>query len=241
MPTPVHGTIQFFAPTGEIDLTASHWTFQNGGAVNSTSARASDLGRDGNELYATLHNKRSTTSFTYVHDGATGNYAFPKVGTVSGAWHVDSFKVSWNRERARATLTVNCHRHDQGVNHTTAPRKYSATLTQIPVPAFGVPAVFTGGTGKNAFTLDANAVIDLREAEYSVSCTHIDEPGRTGANLASNNHDGVETLEVSFTGAATADDYSTDWSAPSSSSTPSNTGVTTSSLSLEHHIAHDAS
>lgn len=236
-----HGTIDFFAPSGAIDLSSSHWTFQDGGGISTSSQRDSDLKADGDELASTLHNKRSSTSFVYVHDGESDFYEYPKIGLVSGGWHVDSFRCVWSRDRARAHLTVNCHRHDQGVNHTTAPRKYSATLTAIPVASFGVPSVFTGGTGKNAFTLSANAVIDLRSATYEVSCNHIDEPGRLGNTLASQNHDGVESLEIELTGAPTADDYTTDWQLPSSSKTPSNSGVTTASLSLEHHIAHDNS
>ena len=238
-PTPVHGTIEFFAPDGEIDLSSSHWTFQDGGAINTSADRDSEPGKDGDELLATLHNSRSTTSFSYVHDGTGTYYTFPKIGSIPDGWHIDSIRCIWDRSKARAHLTVNCHKHNAGANHTTAPRKYTPSLAQIPVVSFGVPAVFTGGSNKNAFTLDQNAVVDLRTATYDVSCTHIDEPGRNGNVLKSNNHDGVETLSLELTGSVLPDDYTTDWSQPASANTPSNSGVTTSSLTLEHHIAHD--
>ena len=99
---------------------------------------------------------------------------------------------------------------------------------------FGCPSDFG-----DAFALDAQAVVDLRDATYSCQCTHTDENGRSGEFLKGDNNDGVETLTVNLTGNATSDDYSTTWDATSDSTTPSNSGVTTSSITLEHHLSAD--
>ena len=84
--------------------------------------------------------------------------------------------------------------------------------------------------------------MDFRSATYKLEETHIDEPGRNGEQLAGENHDGVETLEVEYTGDATADDYEieTGWTNDQKTTTPSNTAATTTSLNLIHHLINDA-
>lgn len=234
-----HGTVDFFAPANEISVD-SHWTFQDGGDVQKQNERAGELGADGDEVAHALHGAKATTSFTFIHDGGGDALAFPKVGAVSGGWHIDEITVSWSRDSIAPKLVVSCHKHLDGTNHAAnSCRTYTPSLSAIAPQAFGCPAAFTGGTGKNGFTLAQGSVVDLRDATYSVKCSHVDEANRTGGELAGNNYDCVETLEVNLTGAATADDWTSDWDNVSSGVTPSNTGATGSKLSFEHHVAHD--
>lgn len=229
-----HGTVGFFEPADPSLGLDSSWEFQDGGGKSTSSTRDQDLGKDGDEIGSALHDKKTTTTFQYVHKGTGANYVWPNVGAVAGGWHIDSFRCRWDRNRKRAHLEVSCHRHEGGAATPHADcRTYVPSLDEIPVPSFGCPAVFG-----DAFALDESAVVDIREATYTVECSHVDELGRSGEELKGNNYDGKETLEVSLTGAATADDYDSSWDNPDSGDTPSNSGATTSSFTFEHHIAH---
>ena len=131
---------------------------------------------------------------------------------------------------------MNAHKHETGTNHETGScRTYTATVT-IAAVAFGVPADLGG------VALASGATVDFRSATYTLGVTHIYEPGRSGEQLAGENHDGVETLEIEFTGGATADDYEIEdgWTNDQKTTTPSNTAATTTSLNLIHHLINDA-
>ena len=236
MPEAVHGTIGFFETESvSAPSLGNGWEFQNGGGENRAWTRDNDLGKSGDELQSALHDEKVTTSFTYVFKQPSTpvtHYTWPKIGQVSGGWLFDNFSVAWSRDKLAAVLTLNCHRHGSG-NHEQG-RTYTPSLAAIAVPSFGVPSSFG-----SAFALASGAVVDLRSATYTVGVTHVDETGRSGGHLKGDSHDGVETLAVELTGAATADDYTTSWDKTGAARTPSNTGVTTSSLSFEHHLQHD--
>lgn len=233
-----NGTVDFFGTSSlTVPNVGTCWEFQNGGAIQHAKTRASELGKDGDELTSGFHDEKSTTSFTYVFKQpatAVTNYSWPKVGQVLSGWHIDGFSCAWSRDRKAAVLTVNAHKHDAST-HDTATHTYTPSLSAIAVATFGVPSSF--GT---AFALDANAVVDLRSATYAVQCNHVDEQKRDGTHLKGDNYDGTETLAVELTGAATSDDYTSTWDMPSDTTTPSNTGATTTSLNFEHHLSHDA-
>lgn len=234
-----HGTVAFFAPSSGITVDDS-WEFQDGGAVQNQRERASELGSDGDEITSAMHGGKATTSFIFVHKGTGTNLVFPKVGLVTGGWHIDSISVRWSRDQIAPKMTVSCHKHTAGATHAAdGCRTYTPSLASIAKQAFGCPSAFTGGTGKNAFSIASGAVVDLRDATYEVSVKHIDEPNATGGNLAGDNYDAVETLSVNLTGEATADDYTSDWDRTDDACTPSNTGATASSFTFEHHLAHD--
>ncbi len=231
-----NGTVEFF---GTESLTApsldTSWTFQNGGAIARTRTRAGELGRTGDEFLSALYGDKSATSFTYVFkqpQTPVSHYVWPKIGAVLSGWHVDGFSCVWSRDRPAAVLTLNCHRH--GSSPHDAGRTYTPSLAAVAPAAFGVPADFG-----DAFALDEEAVVDLRSATYAVQANHVDEDKRDGTHLRGDNYDCSETLSVDLTGAATSDDYETSWDMPSDTVTPSNTGATTTSLSFEHHVAHD--
>lgn len=227
------GTVGFFEPTSEINV-PSCWEFQNGGAVNNSRTRASELGRKGDEIRKALHDKKASTSFIYILNITEGEIEWPKVGIVSSGWHIDGFTVSWDRGSIAPKMTVNCHKHTGGKNHETGDcRTYTPSIV-VNAQDFGCPSDFGA-----AFKLAAGAVVDLRDASYSFQVSHIDELGRTGELLKGDNHDGVETLTVNLTGAATAEDYETTWDNTGDSVTPSNAGATSSSITLEHHVAAD--
>lgn len=227
-----HGTLAIFSPTNLIgDLTG--WTFQNGGGKNASKERASELGDDGDELMSALHNGKETATLEFVGALTTGNYSFPAVGAHANGWHIDEIQVKWDRGQIRPKMTVTVHRHTEGAMHTTCRTYVSSLSGKIAAQVFGCPSDFD-----DAFALTQGAVVGMRSATLTVRCSHVDEPNGTGGNLMGDNYDGVETLAVELTGAATADDYETSWDEPDSGDTPSNTGATTRSLNFEHHIAH---
>ena len=230
-----HGTVEFFNPTCPIAV-GSDWDFQTCGPKQTAENYVNELGAHGDELRHATHGKRTTWSWTFVNNLDSGNISIPKGGLVSAGWHIDSIEITWDREQIKPKMTVNAHKHEAGTNHATSScRTYTATVT-IAAVAFGVPADLGG------VALASGAAVDFRSATYKLEVTHIDEAGRSGEQLAGENHDGVETLEVEFTGDATADDYEIEdgWTNDQKTTTPSNTAATTTSLNLIHHIANDA-
>ena len=229
-----HGTVAFFNPTCPISV-GSDWDFQTSGPKQTASNYVNELGADGDEIANGTHGKKTSWSWTFVNNLSTGTISIPKGGLVSAGWHIDSIQIVWDRQQIKPKLTVNAHMHDDGTNHAAnGCRTYSASVS-IAAVAFGVPGDLGG------VALASGSAVDFRSATYTLAVTHIAEPGRDGTQLAGDNHDGVETLAVEFTGDATADDYEieTGWTNDQKTTTPSNTAATTTSLNLIHHVAHD--
>ena len=229
--------VNFFAPECPEEILAAlgdSWEFQNQNAEQRSLDYINELGRRGDEILHALVNGKTSTGWQFVSTAATGNLTLPKIGQILGGYHIDSAEVSWDRGQVKPKLTIVAHAHDGVEGGHNSCRTYSPTIT-IAATVFGVP------TDLGAVKLTDAAEVDFRSARYSLSCSHIDEPGRAGNQLKGENHDGVESLSIEFTGDAAPGDYSiTDgWSKPSSSRTPSNTGVTTSSIELIHHISAD--
>ena len=231
-----NGTINFFASSQAISL--SGWTLQTEENKSFEYAYHNELGANGNEIASTTVPGAIRTSWMYVHDGTSGNLTIPNAGAVIGSsstlWHVDELRITWNREQMRPKLTVSGHRHMGGGTHAAGScRQYAASIT-VATTTFGVPA------NLGAVTLAQGAAVDFRSATYTLRCNHEDETGKNGRWLAGDNYDGAETLEVEFTGSATTDDYSitTGWSLTGQNSSAPNTGVSTTSLTLTHHVSH---
>lgn len=231
-----HGTVEFFNPECPITVGAD-WDFQTCGPKETSENYANELDPQGDELRHATHGKRTSWSWTFVNNLSSGNnISIPKGGLVSAGWHIDSIQIAWGREQIKPKMTVSAHRHDVGNAHAAGScRTYTATVT-IAAVEFGLPADLGG------VALANGAEVDFRSATYTLGVTHIDEAGRDGSQLAGENHDGVETLSVEFTGAATADDYeiAEGWTNDRKTATPSNTAATTTSLNLIHHIKNDA-
>lgn len=230
-----HGTVEFFNPTCPITVGAD-WDFQTCGPKQAAATYANELGQHGDELRHATHGKKTSWSWTFVNNKASGAITIPKAGLVSAGWHVDSIQIQWGRDQIKPKMTVNAHKHDDGTNHATGScRTYTATV-EIDAVAFGVPADL------GAIALAIGATVDFRSATYTLQVNHIDEPARDGTQLAGENHDGTETFSVEFTGDATEEDYDVGdgWTNDQKTTTPSNTAATTTSLNLIHHIANDA-
>jgi hypothetical protein len=229
--------VNFFAPECPEEILAAlgdSWEFQNQNAEQRSLDYINELGKRGDEILHALVNGKTSTGWQFVSTAATGKLKLLKVGQVIGGFHIDSEEASWGNNQIKPKMTIVGHAHDgvQGGHNTC--RTYSPTV-EFEAVAFGIPANLGG------VSLSESAEVDFRSARYSLSCSHIDETGRAGNQLKGENHDGVESLSVEFTGDAAPGDYAiTDgWSKPSSSRTPSNTGVTTSSIELVHHIKAD--
>lgn len=225
--------VDFFAPECPFTLGAD-WEFQNQNAEQRSLDYINELGQRGDEILKALVNGKTSTGWQFISTASTGNLTIPKVGQILGGYHIDSAEISWDRAQLKPKLTLVGHAHDGVEGGHNACRTYSPTVT-IPAVAFGVPSSI------GAVSLGESAEVDFRSARYTLACSHIDETGRAGNQLKGENHDGVETVTVDFTGAATSADYTIaeGWSNPSRSKSPSNTGATTSSLELVHHIASD--
>ena len=230
-----NGTIEFFASACPLSFTG--WELQSEGPRSTEVNYTNELKADGDELANASTGTKTTGSWVFVSTVAPGTNAtltIPNVGQIaSGGWHLDEVSISWDRQQMKPKMTVTAHVHS-GTGHTAGSCRQYAASVSIPAVAFGVPADLGG------VSLADGAVVDFASATYKLTCNHIDEPGRAGAFLAGDNHDGVETLEVNFTGNVTSDDYvvATGWKFNTRSFTRSNTAATTSSIALVHHIAH---
>ena len=229
--------VNFFAPECPEEILAAlgdSWEFQNQNAEQRSLDYINELGKRGDEILHALVNGKTSTGWQFVSTAATGTINVPKAGQILGGYHIDSVDVSWGNNQIKPKMTIVGHAHDGVEGGHNACRTYSPTV-EFEAVAFGIPANLGG------VSLSESAEVDFRSARYSLSCSHIDEPGRAGNQLKGENHDGVESISVEFTGDAAPGDYSIadGWSKPSSSRTPSNTGVTISSIELIHHIKAD--
>ena len=241
MSEPVHGDIEFFNPSCPFSFTG--WDFQNEGGRKNSLDYSNELGSGGNELRHATHNGKASNSWTFVSSLESGNLSIPSAGAVPGGWHIDQVEIKWDRAQIKPKMTVSAHLHTAGRGHGSGTgnnvnlcRTYSPTIT-VGAVAFGVPADL------GAVSLSTGAVVDFRDATYTLSVNHIDETGRDGNELAGDNYDGTETLAVNFTGRITPDDVEIEdgWTKTGDGETPSNTGATTADITLVKHIANDVS
>ena len=234
--------IAFFAPDKTILGDLTDWELQTGGNPELSRDRAQALKSDGDELASAQHNAKIQYSLTYKPKRYTGSdgLALPVPGSVLNGSHVDSVTVAYSQEDY-PVLTVAAHRHAaiDGTPEThEACRIYTPAVT-LPPRAIGIPSTLKDSDGKTVFSLPAG--VGISSLTYSLTVTHNDVPDGDGNHLAGENRDGVEKLDVSFTGEVYVADLSIDsaWSLPDSwSMSQSNQDATTTSLSIQRHIAY---
>ena len=235
-----NGTIEFFTSSSPFSFTG--WTYQQPGGTRGGKDYANELGADGDEIANATHNPRTEGLWTFLLAStvATGSdLPIPNVGQISpsGGWHLDRIQIGWDRGQMRPKMTVSAHKHDAGTAHGATGahqcREYAASVA-IKAVAFGVPADLGG------VKLAQGAVVDWRDATYTLECNHEDELGRDGNELAGDNYDGVETISANLTGAWTDDDLTvtSGWTRTGDGVTPSNTGATTGNINYVHHVPH---
>ena len=226
-------TIEFFGPTCPFELAG--WEFQTQNALQRSKDYISELGSRGDEILNALINGKTTCGWQFISTLNEGAISIPDVGQILGGYHIDSVEVSWDRSSAKPKLTMTGHAHDGIAGGHNTCRTYSSTLN-VAATQFGIPS------SVGPVSLGEAAVVDFRSIRYTLTCSHIDEQGRTGNQLKGENHDGVESLSIEFTGNYGAGEFTVagGWANPSSSVSPSNTGATSSSLELVHHIQSNA-
>ena len=231
-----HGTIAFFQSTSPFSF--SGWELQKTNPRRTVLDYLNEFKGDGDELMHASPGSKTSGSWEYILTLAPRTEVvipIPNVGQISsGGMHLDELTISWGNQQIKPKMTVSAHAHGVGTPHASGDCRQYAASVEIPVVIFGIP------DDLGAVKLADGAVVDFRSATYKLSCSHIDEPNRTGGQLAGNNYDGVETLEVQFTGNITSDDYeiAQGWSFTDRGIEPSNVGATVSSISLVHHVAH---
>lgn len=240
----------FFNPTDPLTintlltLTGSlTWLIQSN-TPSKKADRAAGLKANGDESAWKAHNASETRTLVYECHALTGTLKVPVVGTVTAStvWHIDSAKVDY-KPAGWPTLTVQVHKHTGATSHTAASCNTYAAGIALPA-MFGIPALLNDTATPTAgvdFELD-NAVIGLKSLSYGLSCTHQDETGSTGDWLAGQNRDGVETLDVAFTGIPDDTDLTLalTWHNATDGQSATNTAVDGRSLSLVRHLARVA-
>ncbi len=235
--------VKFFSPDATAFGTLADWELQSGANPSVSRQRAQALKADGDELAAVQYGARIALSANYVAKTTTGTtLSVPKAGTVSGGAHVDSVSVSYS-QTGFPTLSVEGHRHATvagvAASHETC-RTYSPSIV-LPPRTIGVPSSIKGLDGKPVFTKPDD--VGMRSLNYRLAVTHVDEDDGDGNHLAAENRDGVETLEIEFTGEVDVSELAIadGWMLPESSSvSQSNTAATTTSVTLVHHVAMDS-
>lgn len=241
--------VEFFAPVspfGDFD----GWEIQTGGNPSKAKARASDLGKTGDEIAHETYDDKTSVSAVYTLTSRTGNITLPSVGQILSGYHIDSVSVAFS-QTAWPKLTVAGHKHDLG-NADTACRTYKPSLI-FAAQTIGVPESVSDSANPAVvvFKLNDGTPIGMRSMSYAIAVNHVDEMNGKGGHLAGDNYDGNETLTceltgdavVTETGAADAGDVtvdSTKWTMTTNAKTQGNTAATTHSLTLVHHLAHEA-
>lgn len=230
----------FFTPADPISINtlltlegAAQWIIQTV-TPSKTQDRASGLGADGDEAAHQAHNGIERLTVVYKCFGTTGNLTLPDAGAIAATYHIDNVQLAYDAA-GWPTLTVALHKHTDASTHDTSScNEYSSAIV---FPAqFGIPA----DLGED-FSLDSAAVA-MRSLSYTLTCTHVDEPGGTGDWHAGDNHDGVESLEAEFTGVPDDADLTiaATWHTSTDENGAGNTAVNSRKLSLTRHIARKA-
>lgn len=245
----------FFAPTDPIDINtlltlagSLQWILQTV-TPDSQADRAAGLSANGDEAAWKAHNARQTVTAVYNCYALTGFLTLPIIGTIASTYHIDTVKLAYN-PTGYPSLTVTMHKHTGASTH--AAESCNTYATDLLFPAqFGIPSAITDDTPEHAeapithpvpmFTLSA-AGVGMRALAFGMSCTHVDELGGTGDWLAGENHDGVETLDLEFTGVPEGADIvvSALWHTATDGTPEGNTAVNSRKLSLTRHILRAA-
>lgn len=235
--------VTFFDPSSPFGALTG-WEVQSGGDPTKTKQRAQELNSTGDELAAQEYDKRSTVSATYEPTVWSGesDLLIPVVGEVREGYHIDSIALSFTQTKV-PVLTVSGHKHDDGKGHTVLSCRTYTPTPVFPVQGIGVPSELKDVANVSIFALEALATVGLRSLNYSLAVTHEDELDGSGAHLAGENRDGVESLEIEFTGGAVlGTDFTLDsnWFVATETPSQSNTAVKTKTFSASQHIVKDA-
>ena len=248
--------VEFFAPEDGLSL-GGVWEIQNHNTSQSAN-RAAALGANGDELPSTVvkYGGQKSVTFNYVCKAASGNVALPKLGAIAstyGGFHIDSYTATYNQQGA-LTLAVTAHKHGNGGTAHGATRTYSPTVV-LPARVLGIPSKIEDADENTLFELLATSGMGMRSLSYTFTVNHVDEDDGDGEHLAGDDYDATETLAGEITGNATETTHFTvagattgtggavedaGWINTSGSTNVQNTAATTTSFSLEHHVAHDA-
>ncbi len=241
----------FFTPADPISINtllsltgeSAHlaWILQTATPDTQTD-RASGLGSNGDEAAWKAHNARKTVTAVYQCFGITGNLKLPNVGIIASTYHIDTVKLDYN-PTGFPSLTVTMHKHTGASTHAADSCNEYASPIVFPAQ-FGIPATLSDNTTPTPvvmFALTA-AGVGMRSLSFGLSCTHVDELGGTGDWLAGDNHDGVETLDLEFTGVPEGADIviAAVWHTGTDGAPEGNTAVNTRKLSLTRHLARAA-
>lgn len=234
--------VKFFAPDASVLGSLTDWEIQSGGSPSLSRQRAQALKANGDELKAAQYDAKIEYSLNYKPTRYTGDdgLTLPPVGKILNGAHVDSVSLTYSQTDF-PTLAVTAHRHAavDGTPATHGPcRAYSPSVV-LPPRAIGVPSSLKDSVGATIFTCPTG--IGMRSLAYSLSVTHLDELDGDGVHLAGQNRDGVETLTVEFTGEVAISELAIDsgWMLPDSSSVAqSNEAATTTSVTLQRHLAY---
>ena len=228
----------FFNPTDLLALGGSFIPQTN--TRTTTLKRAQGLLANGDEGIHHTYGSETKISLPYEYQSVAGNITLPEPGTVVAGYHIDSVDLEY-RANAWPLITVNCHNH--GTNpHTTSLR----TFTPVPVfPAqFGIPRTLSDAalpTANVIFKLGTDDTgIGIKSMKYSISCSHLDEPNEVGEQLAGENRDGVEKLDIGLTGIPAAVTVLAGWDKMTDGDGKGNTAADSTTVSLEHHILANA-
>lgn len=232
-----NGFFEADSPFGEL----TGWEPQTGGNPTVTEQRASELGRDGDEIRGKGYGKREAVTGNYVSTEDTGNLTLPDVGGLLNNYLVENLQVSY-QSQGFPKLTLSGHKHLDG-NADANTRTYSPSI-DLPATDLGAPLVIKHkGTNDKVFELTENAAFSVRSLQYQLQVNHVDEPKANGSHLAGNNYDGTETLTIEFSGSGVkGTDFIVDettWHLDSNGKSKSNTGMTTQSITLTRHIQHN--
>lgn len=230
----------FFDPDSVIGELAD-WEVQEGSNPSVTRQRAQALKANGDEMNSVQYGAQVAYSMNYKAKTVSGTgFTVPPVGKIMNGKHIDSVEVGYSQTDF-PTLAVAAHAHaalDGTAEVHDDCRVYVGSVV-LPVREIGVPSTLKDTSEATIFTCPDG--VGMRSLTYALSVNHIDEPDGEGGHLAGQNHDGVETLTLEFTGEVDIADLAIDsgWKLPDTDSKGrTNTGVHTTSVTITRHIAY---
>lgn len=228
--------VQFFNPAAPEGLLDDMWAVQTANP-STTKERAQALKSDGDEAASLLYGERETLSVSAKCTEAGATLALPKVGTVVGGYHIDSWTLRYS-VTDWPTLEISCHKHAAtDTSHSGTHRKYSlpANIASTLKCAIGVPS---GAAGLSLADLSAG----ITSLSVALTANHVEAPyvGSPPLIPASDNHDGTVTVTcetVGRTAPTVAEGVTYDHTETSSNT--SNTANDDASHTFIAHLAHD--
>ncbi len=197
-----------------------------------TKDRKQGLKKNGDEAASKLNNQTDSLTIEYKNFESEGTLSLPPAGEIRGGYHLDGLTLRLD-PNDWPTLSIPVHKHMPTTHADDSCRTYTPSIAID--AGFGIPRNGLGGFGVAV----GDTGIGFSSFEYSLTLTHVDEPGDQGDWLAGENRDGAETVQIGLIGRGATVSAPVGWDKLSEGEGEGNTNSDSETHSWEHHIEAD--